>query len=63
MDPETIEASAVADELSRVEADCPPMRTEPRVACGVWTRDIEALCRALDAQQRAHFPSTAGEKK
>ena len=63
MNPETIEAGSVADELTKVETECPPMRTEPRVARGVWTRDIEALCRALEAQQRAHFPSSAAEKK
>src|SRR5437667_4918516 len=32
-----------------------PIATESPTPCGEWTRDIEALCRALNAQQRAHF--------
>ena len=32
-------------------------------AHGVWTHDIEALCRALTAQQRAHFPRLDAEEK
>jgi len=63
MNPQTIEAVSVATELTKVDSECSPIRTEPAVARGVWTRDIEALCRALEAQQRAHFPSIAAEEK
>ena len=63
MNPQTIEAVSVAAELTQVDSECSPTRTEPPVARGVWTRDIEALCRALEAQQRAHFPSIAAEEK
>ena len=63
MNPQTIEAVSVATELTKVDSEYSPIRTEPPVARGVWTRDIEALCRALEAQQRAHFPSIAAEEK
>jgi hypothetical protein len=62
MNPQTIEAVSVAAELTEVDSECSPKR-EPPVERGVWTRDIEALCRALEAQQRAHFPSIAAEEK
>ena len=63
MNPQTIEAVSVDADLTELDSECSPVRAEPPVARGAWTRDIEALCRALDAQQRAHFPSSATEKK
>ena len=53
MDPKTIVATPTGAELAQVDSECSPMPIEPPVAHGVWTRDIEALCRALDAQQRS----------
>ena len=63
MNPQTIEAVSVDADLTEVDSECPSVRAEPPVTRGAWTRDIEALCRALDAQQRAHFPSVATEEK
>ncbi len=63
MNPQTVEAVAVAAGLTEVDSDHSPMRAEPPVARGVWTRDVEALCRALDAQQRAHFRTIAAADK
>ena len=63
MNPQTIEAVSVAAELTKVDFECSPIQTESPIARGVWTRDIEALCRALEAQQRARFPSIAAEEK
>ncbi len=63
MKPKTIVAAPTSAELAKVDAECSPMPIESPVARGVWTRDIEALCHALEAQQRAHFPSTDAEEK
>jgi hypothetical protein len=63
MNPQTIEAVSMAVELTEVDSECSPIRTEPPVVRGVWTHDIEALCRALEAQRRGHFPSLAKEEK
>ena len=63
MNPKTIVAAATTAELLEVEYECSPTPLESPVARGVWTRDIEALCRALEAQQRAHFPSVDTERK
>jgi len=63
MNAKTIVAAPAGAELATVDSECSPMPIEAPVARGVWTRDIEALCRALEAQQRAHFPSTDSEKK
>jgi len=52
MNPKTIEATPMDAELTQVDSECAPIPIESPVAHGVWTRDIEALCRALDAQQR-----------
>jgi hypothetical protein len=62
MNPKTIVAESTAAELAEVEPECSPGQIESPVARG-WTRDVEALCRALDAQQRAHFPKIAAEEK
>jgi hypothetical protein len=63
MDPKTIVAAPTGAEVAKVESECSLIPIEPAVARGVWTRDIEALCRALEAQQRAHFPRIDTEKK
>jgi len=62
MNPKTIVAASTAAELAKVDPECSPRPIESPVACG-WTRDVEALCRALDAQQRAHFPKIDAEEK
>jgi hypothetical protein len=62
MNPKTILAASTAGELAKVDSECLPIPIESPVARG-WTRDIEALCRALEAQQRAHFPSIDAEQK
>ena len=63
MNPKTVVAAPTAAELAKVDSKCSPMPLESPVARGVWTRDIEALCRALEAQQRAHVPSIDAEEK
>jgi hypothetical protein len=63
MNAKTIVAAAPAAELAKVDSECSPMPIESPVAHGVWTHDIEALCRALAAQQRAHFPKLDAEEK
>ena len=63
MNPKTIVAVPTAAELAKVDSESSPIPIEAPVAHGVWTRDIEALCRAIVAQQRAHFPSIDAEEK
>ena len=63
MNAKTIVAAPTGAELVKADSECSPMPTESPVAHGVWTRDIEALCRALAVQQRAHFPSLDAEEK
>jgi hypothetical protein len=62
MNPKTIVAASTAAELAKVDSECSPIPIESPVARG-WARDVEALCRALEAQQRAHFPSIDAEEK
>ena len=62
MNPQTTAAAPTAAELAKVDSECSPIPIESPAARGVWTRDIEALCRALEAQQRAHFPGTDAEE-
>ena len=63
MNPKTIVAAPTAAELAKVDSECSPIPIESPLARGVWTRDIEGLCRALEAQQRAHFPSIDADEK
>jgi hypothetical protein len=58
MNAKTIVAAPPAAELAKVDAECSPMPIESPVAHGVWTHDIEALCRALEAQQRSALPKS-----
>jgi hypothetical protein len=62
MNPKTIVAASTAAELAEVDPEYSPRPIESPVARG-WTRDVEALCRALDAQQRAHLPKIDAEEK
>jgi hypothetical protein len=65
MDTDSLEAVAVAMEPTQVSSGYSPSPAERRAAREAWTRDIAALCQALDAQQRAHFkmaePKTSSE--
>ena len=63
MNAKTIVAAPAGAELATVDSECSPMPIEAPVARGVWTRDIEALCRALEAQQKAHLPRIDAEEK
>jgi hypothetical protein len=59
MDPASLEAVAVATESPYVDSGYSPSPAERRAVRAAWTRDIAALCQALDAQQRAHFTKVA----
>ena len=63
MNPKTIVAAAPVAKLAEVDSECTPIPIEPPVTRGAWTREIEELCRALEAQQRAHFPRIDAEEK
>jgi hypothetical protein len=63
VNPKTIVAAPPAAKLAEVDSECTPIPIESQVTRGAWTREIEELCRALDAQQRAHFPSIDAEEK
>ena len=58
MNAKTIVASPTDAELVQVDSECSPLPIESPAAHGVWTHDIEALCRALDAQQRSALPKS-----
>jgi hypothetical protein len=49
-------AALMLAELSPVDSQSSPVEIETPVARNVWARDIDALCRAIDAQQRASAP-------
>ena len=56
MNPEPGNATSPgATGLANAESKPSPIPPECLITYGVWKSDIEALCRALDAQQRAHF--------
>ena len=61
--PKPIVAAPAATHPAEVDSECTPIPIESQVTRGAWTRAIEELCRALEAQQRAHYPSTAAEDK
>ena len=63
MNPETIEAAPLAAGPTDTGSESSSTPTGSEVAFGVWTRDIQELCRALDAQQRAHFRRTTAEQE
>ena len=63
VDPKTIVAAPAAAELAEVDSERTPIPIASQVTRGAWTREIEELCRALEAQQRAHFPRIDAEEK
>ena len=63
MNSKTIVAAPAAAELAEVDSECAAIPIESQVTHGAWTREIGELCRALEAQQRAHFPSIDAEEK
>jgi len=63
VNPKTIVAAAPVAKLAEVDSECTPIPIESQVTRGAWTREIEELCRALDAQQRAHFRRIDAEEK
>src|SRR5205085_1718624 len=62
VNPKTTVAAPAAAELAGVDSECTPMPIESQMTRGAWTREIDELCRALEAQRRTHFPSTEEEK-
>ena len=62
MNPKTTVAAPTAAELAKVDSECSPIPTKSPVARS-WTSDVEALCRALEAQQRARFPRIDAKEK
>ena len=62
MNPKTIVAASTAAEIAKVDPECSPRPIESAAALG-WARDVEALCRAVEAQQRAHLPKIDAEEK
>jgi len=63
VNPKTIVAAPATAELAEVDSECTPIPIESQVTRGAWTREIEELCRALEAQQRTHVPSIDAEEK
>jgi len=63
VNPKIIVAAPAATELAEVDSECAPIPIESQVTRGAWTREIEELCRALEAQQKAHFSSIDAGKK
>jgi hypothetical protein len=63
MNPETIETVSLTAGPADTGSEPSSTPTGSEVAFGVWTRDIQELCRALDAQQRAHFRRTPAEQE
>jgi hypothetical protein len=56
MNPQILSAAPMAAELATVDSQSSPIQIETPAPFNVWTRDIEALCRAVEAQQRASAP-------
>ena len=49
MNPKTTVSAPAAAEPAEVDSECTPIPIESQVTRGAWTRDIEELCRALEA--------------
>jgi|SRR5215831_19007862 len=49
-DPKVIVTSPPAAERGAADSDCTPMEIKPQMKGGVWKREIEELCRALEAE-------------
>ena len=56
-----VAAGLTAADPADVDSECTPLGSQ--TTRGAWTREIEELCRALEAQQSAHRPSTDAKKK
>ena len=56
MNPPILSAAPMALELAPVDSQSSPIQIETPAARNAWTRDIDALCRAVEAQQRASAP-------
>jgi hypothetical protein len=63
VNPRSIAAAPAAAAPAEVDSDCTPVPNRSEVTRGAWTREIEELCRALEAQQRPHHPSTDAAEK
>ena len=63
MDPQIVVAASATTELVEVDSGWSSTQIGSPAVRGAWTRDIEALCRALDAQQRAHVRKVDAEEK
>ena len=50
MNPKTTVSAPAAADPAEVESECTPIPIESQVTRGAWTREIEELCRALEAQ-------------
>ena len=53
-DPKIIVTAPPAGDPGEVHSECTPIPIESQVRRGAWKREIEELCRALEAQQGAH---------
>jgi len=49
--------------LAEGDSTCTTTPVEPQVTSGAWTREIEKLCRALEAQQKVRSPNIDAEEK
>ena len=56
-----IAVEPTAADPAEVDSECTAIESQP--TRGAWTREIEELCRALEAQQGAHRQSTDAKKK
>ena len=50
MNPQTTVPAPAAADPAEVDSECTPIPIESQVTRGAWTREIEELCRALEAQ-------------
>ena len=56
----SIAVAPMAADPAEVDSECTAI--ESRTTRGAWTREIEELCRALEAQQGTSRPSTDAKK-
>jgi hypothetical protein len=63
MNPKIIMAASAVVGPAEVDSGWTPIPIESQATRGAWTREIEELCRALAAQQRAHCPSIDTDEK
>ena len=53
-DPEIVVTAPTAAGRGEAHSECTPTPIESQVQRGAWKREIEELCRALEAQQEGH---------